>query len=71
MEANNQHINGNGNTNGNQGNRNWNILNWNIRGLNADEKQRAVRAKIDESGSAIYCLQETKMQSIDHSKIRK
>lgn len=52
-------------------NRNWNILNWNVRGLNADDKQRAVRSKIDESGCAIYCIQETKMQHIDHSKIRR
>lgn len=65
---------GNENMNGassSHNNRNWNILNWNIRGLNAEDKQRAVRAKIDESGCAIYCLQETKMQHIDHSKIRK
>lgn len=52
-------------------NRSWNILNWNIRGLNADDKQRAVRSKIDESSCAIYCLQEIKIQHIDHSKIRK
>lgn len=45
--------------------------NWNIRGLNSDDKQRAVRSKIDESGCAIYCIQETKMQNIEHSTIRK
>lgn len=51
--------------------RDWNILNWNIRGLNSDDKQRAVRSKITESACSIYCLQETKMNNIDHSTVRK
>jgi exonuclease III len=46
-------------------------MNWNIRGLNADDKRNAVRAKIEESACVIFCLQETKMQSFDHSLVRK
>jgi hypothetical protein len=49
----------------------WNILCWNVRGLNATEKQDAVRLKIDECGYSIVCLQETKIQFFDSSIIRK
>jgi exonuclease III len=52
-------------------NRNWNILYWNIRGLNAVDKHDAVRNKIKESGCSIICLQETKMQFVDMQSIRK
>jgi hypothetical protein len=45
--------------------RTWNILNWNIRGLNSDDKCNAVRSKIEESSCVIYCLQETKRQIKD------
>jgi exonuclease III len=51
--------------------RNWNILCWNIRGLNASDKHDAVRNKIDESGASIICLQETKLQNVDMHIIRK
>jgi hypothetical protein len=33
--------------------RTWNILNWNIRGLNAEDKQNAIRNKIEESDCSI------------------
>lgn len=52
-------------------NRNWNILNWNIRGLNDDDKQRAVRAKIEESACSVVCIQETKKEVIDCSFMKK
>ena len=52
-------------------NRNRNILCWNIRGLNAINKHDAVRNKIEESGCAIVCLQETKIQNLDIPFIRK
>jgi exonuclease III len=55
----------------NQNKRSWNILNWNVRGLNSDDKRNAVRAKIEESSCVIICLQETKMQALDHSEVRK
>jgi hypothetical protein len=51
--------------------RTWNILNWNIRGLNSDDKCNAVCSKIEESSCVIYCLQETKRQSFDSSSIKK
>ncbi|KAJ1266847.1 hypothetical protein BS78_07G010400 [Paspalum vaginatum] len=51
--------------------RNWNVLNWNIRGLNAEDKCNAVRGKIEESACDVYCIQETKRSSFDHSYIRK
>mgnify|MGYP000873743625 CR=1 FL=1 len=49
----------------------WNILCWNIRGLNASSKCDALRNKIDESNCSIVCLQETKKLEFDHSFIRK
>jgi exonuclease III len=52
-------------------NRNWNILCWNIRGLNATDKHDAVRNKIEESGCSIICLQETKLQSVDMHIVKK
>ena len=51
-------------------NRSWNILNWNIRGLNSPEKWLAIRQKIDESAAGILCLQETKRQNFDLSYIQ-
>ena len=47
------------------------VLCWNVRGLNSEDRQRAVRAKIEESECAIVCLQETKCGFIDHRFIRK
>lgn len=49
----------------------WNILCWNVRGLNTDVKCLALRNKIDEANCSIVCLQETKKESFDHSFIRK
>ena len=49
----------------------WNVLNWNIRGINGDDKCNAVRSKIEESNCSIYCIQETKRSHFDHSFIRK
>jgi exonuclease III len=51
--------------------RSWNVLNWNIRGLNDIGKSDAMRAKIEESSCAIYCLQETKKENFNHSFIKK
>lgn len=51
--------------------RNWNVLCWNVRGLNSDDKWLAIRNKIEESGCAVFCLQETKRSSFDHSYIKK
>lgn len=52
-------------------NRSWNILNWNIRGINSEDKCSAVKEKIDECSCAIFCIQETKRENFDHSFIKK
>ena len=49
----------------------WKILNWNIRGINAHEKHLALFNKIEESGCAILCLQETKREHFDLEYIKK
>ena len=46
-------------------NKDWSILNWNIRGLNDPKKWTAIRNKIEESNCAILCIQETKRELID------
>ena len=51
--------------------RNWNILNWNIRGINDPKKWDALSNKIAESNCSILCLQETKRELFDTSYIRK
>lgn len=52
-------------------NRSWNVLCWNIRGINSDSKWNALRDKIDESACSIFCLQETKRDSFDSQYIKK
>jgi hypothetical protein len=39
--------------------------------VQTDNKRNAIRAKIEESACAVFCLQETKIQSSDHSLVRK
>jgi len=51
-------------------NRSWNILCWNVRGINAAEKWPLIRNKIDESNCEIFCFQETKKESFDSAFIR-
>jgi exonuclease III len=55
----------------NQSTRNWNILNWNVRCLNSNDKCNAVRAKFEESASTIVCIQETKKPTFDSSFVWK
>ena len=57
--------------NNNTNKRSWNVLNWNIRGLDSEGKTDAVKAKIEESACSVYCLQETKKEAFDHSFIKK
>jgi hypothetical protein len=52
-------------------NRIWNILCWNIRGLNASSKWDVVRNKLEESACSIVCLQETKRDHFDMAFIKK
>jgi len=49
----------------------WNVLCWNVRGLNYASKWDSIRDKIVESGCDIFCLQETKRESFDWMYIRK
>lgn len=51
-------------------NRAWNILCWNVRGLNTADKWPSIRSKIDESNCEIICFQETKKEQFDPSFIR-
>jgi hypothetical protein len=51
-------------------NRVWNIMCWNIRGLNASGKWDVVRNKLEESACSIVCLQETKRDHFDMAFIR-
>ncbi|KAG2577604.1 hypothetical protein PVAP13_6NG193309 [Panicum virgatum] len=52
-------------------NRSRNILCWNVRGINSQEKWDSIRNKIDESSCAVVCLQETKREHFDMQYIRK
>lgn len=52
-------------------NRKWNVLYWNIRGMNASRKWDSVRNKVLESICDIVCFQETKKYNFDMSFIRK
>lgn len=49
----------------------WNILCWNIRGINAEGKWESLRNKILESNYDIVIIQETKREVFDISYIRK
>ena len=55
----------------NNNNRSWNILNWNIRGINEEDKCKAVKEKIEESVAVVYCIQETKRTSFDPFFVKK
>lgn len=49
----------------------WNILCWNVRGLNDRDKWDPIRNKLDESDANMFCLQETKRDNFDLQYIRK
>lgn len=51
-------------------NKQWNILCWNIKGMNSEAKHLAIRNAINNSGCAVVCLQETKRTSFDSSFIK-
>lgn len=50
--------------------RNWNVLSWNVRGINSSSKWETIRHKIDESGCDIFCFQETKKADFDSAFLR-
>ena len=49
---------------------NWNVLCWNIRGMNSDPKLLALSNAIATSGCSVVCLQETKKSAFDNSYIK-
>jgi exonuclease III len=51
-------------------NRLWKILNWNLRGINSENKWLALANKISESNCDIVCIQETKRESFDEQYLR-
>lgn len=51
-------------------NKSWNVLCWNVRGINSDDKQLAIRSAIDSSGCSIICLQETKRDLFDAAFVK-
>ena len=51
-------------------NRNWNILNYNVRGINSQTRWYDMRARIDESNCCIICIQETKRDTFDQAYLR-
>jgi exonuclease III len=51
-------------------NRKWQVLCWNIRGINSSNKWSAVKSKINESACDIVCLQETKRASFDQAYVK-
>ena len=51
-------------------NKSWNVLSWNIRGINSDAKLLALRNAIDTSGCSVLCIQETKRESFDLAFIK-
>jgi exonuclease III len=44
--------------------------NWNIRGINSQNRWNDIRQRIDESNCNILCLQETKRESFDQAYLR-
>ena len=52
-------------------NKSYNILNWNVRGINSSDKWLAISNKIEEAQCSVICLQETKREVFDSSYIKK
>jgi exonuclease III len=46
-------------------NRNWNVLSWNVRGMNDSRKWLAIKNTIEESDCIAFCFQETKKSNLD------
>lgn len=49
----------------------WNVLCWNIRGINSEKKWNAIRDKLSEHAYDVICLQETKRLTFDLTFINK
>jgi exonuclease III len=57
-------------THNGQRNRQWKILCWKIRGMNAQSKLMAIQSKIKEANCDVICLQETKKENFDSNFIK-
>lgn len=51
-------------------NRSWNVLNWNVRGINSSNKWLTISNKIQESNYSIICLQETEKEHFDSTYMK-
>ena len=51
-------------------NKSWNVLSWNIRGINSNNKLLSLRNAIDTSVCSMLCIQETKHESFDLAFIK-
>lgn len=49
----------------NQLSKDWNILSWNVRGINSSWKWDSVKNKICDASCDVICLQETKKETFD------
>jgi exonuclease III len=52
-------------------NRIWRVMDWNIRGINSQERWDDISNKINESNCNIICMQETKREIFDTTYIKK
>lgn len=50
--------------------RNWNIVSWNVRGINSVTRWNAIRSKIMEFKCDVLCLQETKRETFNETYLR-
>jgi exonuclease III len=50
---------------------NYQLLNWNVRGLNDGARKDAVSEIVKDTRSTIVCLQETKLQLVDQNVVRR
>jgi exonuclease III len=48
----------------------WNVMSWNIRGINSDKKWNAIHDRLDDNNCDVLCLQETKRESFDLAYLR-
>ena len=51
-------------------NKQWNVLYWNVLGINSEEKQLEIRNAIEISGCSVVCFQETKRETFDASYVK-
>ena len=51
--------------------RNWTIMDWNLRGINSQTRWDDIRKNVDESNCNVMCFQETKRETFDLAYIKK